>query len=144
MSLIKRSEWPSYEGSLLSNFFDDDKFLSSPWLRGQSVPAVNVKENDNNFEVELAAPGFRKEDFQISADNGLLTISAERKEENEKQENNYTRREFGYSSFSRSFRLPDHVDQENISAKFSDGVLRMIIQKNEKAKAKKPKTIQIH
>lgn len=143
MSLIKRSEWPSLGGSLLSNFFDDDRFFSSPWLRGTEMPAVNIKEHEKDFEVELAAPGYKREDFDLSIDNGLLTISAKRKEENEHKEDQYTRREFGYSSFTRSFQLPDHVDQENIQAKYEDGVLRLLLQKNEKAKLKKAKTIQI-
>jgi HSP20 family protein len=143
MALIKRSEWPSFGGSLLSNYFDDDRFFNSPWLRGQEIPAINVKENDNSYEVEVAVPGYRKEDFNISVDNGLLTISAEHKQENEKKDDNYTRREFGYSSFSRSFRLPENVDQDDIQANFQNGVLTMNIKKNEKGRMKQTKSIQI-
>jgi HSP20 family protein len=143
MSLIKRSEWPSSGGSLLSNFFDDDRFFTSPWLRGQEIPAMNVRETDNNFEVELAVPGYKKEDFNVSVDNGILTISAERKQENEKKDDNYTRKEFSCSSFSRSFRLPEHVDQESIKANFKDGVLNLMIDKTDRGKVKQSKTIPV-
>jgi HSP20 family protein len=143
MALIRRSDWPGLAGSLLSDFFDDDRFSNSPWLRGQSVPAVNVKENDKSYEVELAAPGFNKKDFQVSIDNGLLTISAEKQHEKEKKEDNYTRREFGYTSFSRSFNLPENINEEDIQAGYSDGILRLTIAKKGLAAAKARKPIEI-
>ena len=105
---MKKSDWPSLiNNSLLSDFFDGDRFFDSDWLRKQSVPAVNVKENESNFEIEVAAPGLNKKDFKVSAENGILMISSEKQEEKEEMEKDYTRREFSYRSFNRSFTLPD-------------------------------------
>ena len=94
MALVRQSNWPSLTGSLLSDFFDDDRFFYR-----QAIPAVNVKETNKAFEVELSAPGYNKKDFNITVDNKLLIVSAESKKDSEKSEDNYTRREFGYSSF---------------------------------------------
>ena len=141
MALVRHSNWPTLRGSSLSDFFDDDRF--SPWFRGQSMPAVNVKENDKAFEVEIAAPGFDKKDFKISVDDGLLTVSAESKREDEQNEGNYTRKEFGYSSFSRSFNLPLNTSEEDIQAKYEEGVLKLIIAKKNIAAAKPKRSIEI-
>ena len=82
MTLMKKTDWPSMiNNSLLSDFFDGDRFFDSDWMRKQSVPAVNVKENETNFEIELAAPGLSKKDFKVTAENGILTISSEKQEE---------------------------------------------------------------
>jgi HSP20 family protein len=146
MSLIKRSDWPLAGGSLLSDFFDDDRFFNSPWLKGQNMPAVNVKENDKSFEVELAAPGYNKGDFNISIEQGLLTISAEREEEKEdKDQKNgkYTKREFGYTSFTRSFTLPANVSEKDVKASFENGVLKLTINKTEMPDSKSKRNIQI-
>ena len=146
MSLIKRSDWPLVGGSLLSDFFDDDRFFNSPWLKGQNVPAVNVKENDKSFEVELAAPGYNKGDFDISLEQGLLTIAAERKQEAESKDEKtgkYTRREFGYTSFSRSFTLPANVSEKDVRASFENGVLKLIINKTEAPDSKARRNILI-
>jgi len=143
MALIKRSDRPMLGGSLLSDFFDDDRFFNSPWLSGQSMPAVNVKENDKNFEIELAAPGYNKNEFNITMEDGALTISAERKEENEKKEDKYTRREFGYSSFSRSFHLPKNISESDVKATFENGVLKLVINKRDSEKSNPKKSIQI-
>src|SRR5262245_21874177 len=113
MALIKNSNRPLLGGSLFSDFFDDDRYFYSPWLNRQSTPAVNVKENDKNYEVEMAVPGYNKNDFNISVENGILTVSAEKKEEAERKEENYSRREFGYSSFSRSFSLPENIQEDD-------------------------------
>jgi len=142
MSLIKRSDWPILSGSMPSDFFDD-RFFNPSWSGGRAMPAVNIKENDKNYEVELAAPGYDKKDFSISLDHGLLTVSAEKREEKEQKEDNYTRREFGYSSFSRSFNLPTNTNEEHIDAKYIDGVLRLTIDKQENANGKSRKEISI-
>jgi HSP20 family protein len=141
MSLIRNSNWPTLGGSLLSDFFDDDRY-TSPWLRG-NMPAVNVKETDKSFEVEVAAPGFNKKDFNISVDDGLLTVSATTKQEKEMKEDTYTRREFGYTSFSRSFNLPVNTNEEDIQAKYEDGVLKLSIAKKAQAQSKSKKAIEI-
>jgi len=143
MSLIRRSDWPTIGGHFLSDFFDDDRFFTSPWMKGQSVPAVNIKENEKNYEVEVAAPGYQKGDFEIALEQGLLTISAEKKQEMEKKEDNYTRREFGYTSFSRSFNLPTNTSEEDVKASYENGVLRLTISKKEIPASKPRKQIEI-
>jgi HSP20 family protein len=143
MALIRHSNWPTLRGSGLSDFFDDERFFSAPWFRGQSLPAVNVRENEKAFEVEVAAPGFDKKDFNISIDDGLLTVSAESKHENERKDDTYTRREFGYSSFSRSFNLPTNTNEEDVQAKYEEGVLKLTIAKKSIVPAKPKKSIQI-
>ncbi|EMR04746.1 Spore protein SP21 [Cesiribacter andamanensis AMV16] len=137
-------------GTLFPSFFD----LTREWMdwnnsnyaaSGSSIPAVNIRETQENFEVEMAAPGMAKKDFRIELDNGLLTISAERNQEQEQQnEGRYTKREFSYFSFSRSFTLPKNVvDEEKIAARYEDGVLRLLIPKREEAKPRPPKQISI-
>jgi HSP20 family protein len=142
MALIRSSNWPTFRGSLLSDFFDDDRF-SPPWSKSSNLPAVNVRETEKAFEVEVAAPGFNKKDFNISVDNGLLTVSAERREETEKEDDNYTRREFGYESFSRAFNLPTNTNDEDISAKYEEGILRLSIAKKNQTESKFKKAIEI-
>ena len=142
MSLVKRTDWPR-GNSLLADLFDNDRFFASPWLSGRNMPAVNIKESEKNYEVELAVPGYDKKDFEISIDNGLLTVSGEKSEESEKKEDNYTRREFGFSSFSRSFNLPTNINEENIDAKYADGVLKLTIAKKQESSGKSRKQISI-
>jgi HSP20 family protein len=142
-SLTRRSDWPLLSGSLFNDFFDDDRFFNSPWLRGQSIPAVNVKENEKGYEVEVAAPGFNKKDFNVAIENNCLTISAEKKDEKEQKENNYTRREFGYTSFSRTFSLPENIHEEDIKAHYEDGVLKLSLAKKELSQVKPKKAIDI-
>jgi len=143
MTLVRNSNWPTVGGSLLPEFFDDDRFYNSPWLRGQSLPAVNVKESEKMYEIELAAPGFKKKDFTVSIDNGLLTVSAENRHEKEEKENSYTRREFGYNSFSRSFNLPANTSEENVQAQYEEGILKLSIAKKSLAQGKAKKPIEI-
>ena len=111
--------------------------MNSPWLTGRSIPAVNVRETDKNFEIEVAAPGYDKNDFKVEMDSGLLTISVQKEEEKKEKENNYTRREFGYSSFSRSFNLPQNVSEEDINAKYEGGILKLTIAKKGEAGGKR-------
>ncbi|HWA35239.1 MAG TPA: Hsp20/alpha crystallin family protein [Cyclobacteriaceae bacterium] len=144
MSLIKRnSDWPLLNGSLLSNFFDNNRFFDSSWLKEHNVPAVNVKETDKSFEVELAAPGLTKKDFNISVDDHLLTISSEKKSEKEEKEKGYTRKEFNYSSFSRSFALPENVNENDVKAKYEDGVLKLSLTKKGLPETKAKKMIEV-
>ena len=124
------------------HFFDVSKNAS--WSR-VLVPAVNIEETDTGFEIDLAAPGFKKEDFSIQIDDDVLTISTEEKcEKEEKTKRVYTRREYSLSAFNRSFTLPKHtVDRENISAKYVDGILKLGVLKLPEAKVKAKKTIAI-
>ena len=110
-----------------------------------SLPAVNVKEDDNEFMIEVAAPGMRKDDFKVHLDNGRLTISSERKEEKtEGEKDNYTRKEFSYQSFQRTFNVPaEVVDGDKIHAKYADGILHISLPKREEIKPKPAKQIAI-
>lgn len=142
MALIKRSDWPSLlRDSWLSDFFDRDRFFDSDLMQ-KSVPAVNIVEQDNSFEIELAAPGLEKKDFKVTVEKGVLTISAEKEMRNEEQDNNYTRKEFNYTSFSRSFALPENVSDEDIKGNYQHGVLKLSIKKKTPTKAAK-KAIEI-
>ncbi|MGB3781050.1 MAG: Hsp20/alpha crystallin family protein [Tunicatimonas sp.] len=129
--------------SLLSSFFDEDWFNGDNRWRTQ-VPAANVQEQDDAFLIELAAPGMQKQDFHINLENGTLTVSSEKKEESKQEEDNYTRQEFSYRSFRRSFVLPDSVKADDIQAKYEDGVLKLTLPKKEEAKQAPRKEIAIH
>jgi HSP20 family protein len=144
MSLIKRSEWPLLgNGSWLSDFFDTEKFFNSDWSRNRTLPAVNVKETDKSYEIEVSAPGRSKKDFNISAENGMLTISSEKKEEKETKEDDYTRQEFSYSSFSRSFTLPENANEDEIKANYVDGILKLEVAKKVVSQPKVKKAIEV-
>jgi HSP20 family protein len=99
-------------------------------------PSANIIDNEKDFTIELAAPGMSKDEFNINLDNDILTISMERKEEEMNDERNFTRREFRYDSFSRSFRLPEIVDQDKIKADYKNGVLSVMLPKSEEVKVK--------
>lgn len=131
-----------------TSFFDDfltrDLFDWSGWTEnGSTVPRVNIVESGDDFRVEVAAPGMRKDDFHISLDNGMLTISSEIQNEESNEEQNYLRREFSYQAFKRSFYLPNTVEADKIKATYKDGLLRLAIPKKEEAKKKPVKTIAI-
>jgi HSP20 family protein len=108
-----------------------------------SLPKVNIKETADAYFVEMAVPGLKKSDFQIDLDNQILSIATEVEEENETKEQNYTRREFGYSSFKRSFTLPETVDDGKIKANYNEGILSIHLPKKEEAKQKPPRNIKI-
>lgn len=128
MALIKRN-FPALTN--LSDFFNDDWFdVKLP--NGDWFPAVNVIDNDGNYEIEVAAPGLKKDDFTINVENGVLTISGKTQKEEEQKEKNYTRKEFSYKSFSKSFTLPENVDEEAVKAKYNDGVLKLTLNKTDK------------
>lgn len=110
-----------------------------------TLPAVNVKESSEQFEIEVAAPGMNRDDFSVKLENNLLTISSEKKEEKkEEKEGNYTRREFSYQSFQRSFTIPENlVEGEKITARYSDGLLTVLLPKREELKPKPGRMIEI-
>jgi HSP20 family protein len=128
-----------------------DEFFGKDWMDsvfsdrpGISTPAVNVRETDNDFLIEVAAPGLDKKDFKVDIDNNMLTISSEKEFKNEvNEQGRYMRREFSYTAFNRSFSLPDAVDAEKINAKHKDGILLITIPKKDEAKRKPPKQIEI-
>jgi HSP20 family protein len=117
--------------------------FTSNFNTGMTLPKVNIKETPEAFVVDMAVPGLKKSDFHIDLDNQVLSISTEMKEENEHKEDNYTRREFGYSSFKRSFTLPESVDDSKIDAKYKDGILSILLPKKEEAKQKPARSIKI-
>ena len=145
MTQLKRTERPStLGGSWLTDFFDDDFIMPFGTTLGRrSMPAANVRETDKSFEVEIAAPGFTKKDFNLAVENNCIIVSAEKKEENEQKEDNYTRREFGYQSFSRSFNLPANTSEEDINAHYEDGILKLSIAKKALPEGKLKKPIAI-
>ena len=144
MNLVKFSNnYPS----VFDRFFDNNML---DWNNrhfsdtNTTLPSVNIKENLDEFTVEVAVPGFDKEDFNIEVENDTLTISSEKKIENEEREGErITKREFSYQSFTRSFSLPVLVEREKIKAKYENGILNIIIPKKEEAKPKPPKRIAI-
>ena len=143
-SPARRNMFPDFFGNL-SSFFDDD-FFPNRFMPGrlmQNMPATNIKENDTNFQIEIAAPGLKKEDFNVDIEKGMLTISSEKKDEKEEKDENYTRREYNYSSFSRSFRLPESVTEDDIDATYKDGVLKLIIPKKEENQKSQRRQINI-
>lgn len=117
-------------------------FLSN-FNTGMTLPAVNIKENAEAYFLEIAVPGMKKSDFNIDVDNKVLSISSESKEEKEVKEENYTRREFGYASFKRTFTLPDTVESDKISATYKEGILSVHLPKKEEAKEKPAKRINV-
>jgi HSP20 family protein len=126
----------------LSNLFDEDFF---PVLtnRTGSMPAVNIKENDKNFILELAVPGMDKKDLKIDINEDVLTISSETKNESEEEKDGYKRKEFSYSSFCRSFYIPENINREKIGAAYKDGILTVDLPKLEEEKNKISKQIKI-
>lgn len=110
---------------------------------GNSFPAVNIKENERDFELELAIPGQKKEDFNIEVDNNVLTVSMEDKHEDEATEGNYTRREFSYRAFKRAFTLPETVNEDGIDASYTNGILKFTLPKKEEALPKPKRMIEI-
>lgn len=134
--------------TLLDDFFSRDIF---DWTdknfsaMGSNLPSVNLKETDNKIEVELAAPGMKKEDFKVEIDNNMLMISSEKEEEKEekRKKDNYIRKEFNYQSFFRSFSLPEYVDENKVEANYKDGILHIDIAKKEGSHKKIAKKIDI-
>ncbi|HTI92392.1 MAG TPA: Hsp20/alpha crystallin family protein [Puia sp.] len=108
-----------------------------------NVPAANISENKDSFEISLAAPGMKKGDFNIDVDGNVLSISAEQKEEKEEKDEKYTRKEFSYSSFVRSFTLPEGINREKIDASYDNGLLKLVLPKTEEAKKMAPKHISV-
>lgn len=133
---------PSLKELPLTAYFDYDRFFHLPWRH--AFPPVNVKENDKSFDIELMVPGFDKKDLNISIDEGFLTVSAESEHDEEKKEDNYTKKEFESSSFSRSFHIPVNANEENIQAKYEDGVLRLTIPKKNITEVKSKKSIEVN
>ncbi|MDI5950016.1 Hsp20/alpha crystallin family protein [Flavobacterium yafengii] len=136
----------------VNTFFDD--FISRDLFDwndknftaiGSNLPSVNLKETDDKLQVELAAPGMKKEDFKVEIENNMLMISSEIKQEKEetRKKDNYVRKEFNYQSFCRTFTLPEYIDESKVEASYKDGILHVDITKKENSMKKAHKTIAI-
>ncbi len=143
--LAKRNE--SYFPTFFDRFWNNELM---DWNRSNfsstntSLPAVNVKETDDDFIIELAAPGMSKKDFKVNFNNNILTISSEVKNEKEEKDDNYTRKEFSYQSFQRSFTVPENtVNGDKISAKYNEGILNIVLPKREEVKPQPEREIKI-
>jgi HSP20 family protein len=142
MKVVRYNQLPG----VLNNFFNAEL---NPWTAenisetNATLPAVNIKETMEAFEVAVAAPGLSKNDFNIELEDNILTISSEKEEENTVENEKYTKREFSYHAFKRSFTLPELVDEDKISAKYENGILNITIPKKDEAKPKPSRQIEI-
>lgn len=134
---ILANNWNQY----LDSFFNDDFFDSSASI---NQPAVNVVESEKNYRLDLAVPGYQKEDFNVDVDGNLLTLSAQSKKEEKEEKENYTRREFSFSSFKRTFTLPENVDAQQIKATYQNGILEINLPKIEEKKKESKTKISIN
>ena len=139
MNLI-RKQAPFFP-SLIDDFVNQDWNLKTP--SSITLPAVNIKDLDAQFEIELAVPGMKKSDFEIEVEDGLLSISSSLEEEQVTEKGKFTRREFSYNSFKRTFTIPESVDPSNIEAQYSDGVLQLRLPKRKEALRQPKKLIKI-
>ena len=133
------SKLPAKASASFPTLLDDFFKPWSEWFNGGlgrelTVPAVNITENKDDYRISVAAPGLKKNDFNIDVDGNMLTISSEKEESKQEKDEKYTRKEYSYSSFSRSFSLPEEVNQEKIEATYEDGVLKVMLPKKEEAK----------
>lgn len=149
MSLIKFNNrkrlFPSWTNDGLKTFLSSDDFFNTDFFDEDSLmPAMNVKEHDDDFEIEFAAPGFDKKDFEVTINDNILNVCGEKKHEVEEKEEDYTRKEFSYNSFKRSLALPNTVktDQE-VKAIYKNGILKLNLLKKEEAKESLKKVIEV-
>ena len=140
MSLVRRNNliFPS----LMNDFFKPDWFGGMERFES-TLPAVNIKEDETGFELEFAIPGQKKDDFNVEIDDHVMTVSMETRTEDETKEENFTRREFSYESFKRSFTLPETVDEDKIEASYKEGILKFRLPKKDEALPKPKRTIAI-
>ena len=140
LARINRNYVPAY----WDDFFNDRVFNSlNNSYSNTTSPAVNVEEGDKEFRIEVAVPGLSRKDFRIEVEDDVLTISSEDKQKKEEKKRNYTRREFSYHSFKRSFQLPETVDQDQIQASHESGVLNITLPKRDEVVQKAPKQIEV-
>jgi HSP20 family protein len=139
MNLI-RKQAPFFP-SLIDDFINQDWNLKTP--SSTTLPAVNIKDLEAQFEIELAVPGMKKSDFEIEVEDGLLSISSSLEEEQVTEKGKFTRREFSYNSFKRTFTIPESVDPSNIEAQYSEGVLQLRLPKRKEALPQPKKLIKI-
>ena len=140
LARINRNYSPVY----WDDFFNDRVFNSFNGAKShRKSPAVNIVEEDKEFRIEVALPGLARKDFHIEVEQDVLTLSSAEQEQKEEKQENYTRREFGYNGFKRSFQLPDTIDQDRIQAKYKDGMLTIMLVKKEEVLQKAPRQIEV-
>ena len=142
-NLVNTNKTFNNVASVFDNLFSNESFSIPKASVGNTTPAVNIRESEDEFFLDFAMPGINKNDVAIELDNDLLTVSSEVNQREDEVKGNYTRREFHYSSFKRSFILPETVDTSNVKADYKHGVLSIVIPKKEEAKPKPIRTIKI-
>ncbi len=143
MTLIRRfhNQYPDIS-SMLESLFDNSSYSSAP--QNRTAPAINVRENEDEYNIEVAAPGLKKDNFKVEINNSILSISYEDESKKEVEEQNYTRKEFTYNNFCRSFSIPrTEVDDSKIDASYKDGILTVRLQKRDELKPKPSRMISI-
>ena len=148
MSLIKfnnRDRLFPWNNDSLKSFLSSDNFFENDFIEEDGLmPAMNVIEHDQDFEIEFAAPGFDKKDFEVIIDGDMLNVSCEKKTKTEVKEESYTRKEFSYNSFKRSLKLPNNVNTDKkVKATYNDGILKLNLLKKEEAKIAPKKMVEI-
>ncbi len=139
MNLIRKQR--TFFPSLIDDYFNQEWNYRIP--DSTSLPAVNIKELDTQFEIDLAVPGMKKSDFEIEVEDGLLSISSSAEENDITEEEKFTRREFSYNNFKRTFTIPDSVDPAKVDASYSNGVLQLLLPKRKEALLQSKKLIKI-
>ena len=139
MKLISKQR--TFFPSLIDDYVNNDWILKMP--SSTNIPAVNIKELDKQFEIYLAVPGKNKSDFEIEVEDGLLSISSSIEENEQNEKATFTRREFSYNCFKRTFTIPESVDSTKVEAKYSDGVLQLTLPKRKEALPQPKKLIKI-
>ncbi|UKN02185.1 Hsp20/alpha crystallin family protein [Paracrocinitomix mangrovi] len=146
---LRRMNKPFTVANEFDQFFNDFFFAPANTIKEGKrrlfgeTPAVNIQEGEEGYNISVAAPGMKKEDFKIEINEGVLTISSEKSEENESSAENYTRREYNYSSFERKFTMPENAQEEEIKAAYTDGILKIEIPKMKEAAIEKKKLIEV-
>lgn len=146
MSLLTKWVQPKVDGGLL-DLFDFDRFWEDNWRSGSMpfarVPATNIHETDDNFVIEMAAPGLTKKDFHVDVRDNILEIIVEKEKDAKEEKKDFRRREYSYYSFNRSFTLPSTVMADKIKAKYENGILMLTLPKTVEAKKKPVKEIAV-
>jgi HSP20 family protein len=148
--VTKRKDGNGGSSLLKNDFFNSDfltprlfDFEGNYFNGGASTPLANISETNKEYKVDVSVPGMKKDDFKIDVENGVLSITSEKEEEKNEDDKNYKRQEFSYSSFCRTFSLPENVDENNISAKYDNGILQVVIPKKEVTETKPKKQIKV-
>jgi HSP20 family protein len=146
MTLVKTKPNVNQVPSIFTDFFDTDRFFTPRWFRrefAETLPAANIKETAKQFTIELAALGFNKNDIKINVEEDVITISAEKEEEKKAENERFTRHEYSYNSFSRSFALPQNANAEKVDAKYENGILKLVLPKKAEATSSARKQIKV-